>query len=230
MWITGIFMLLGLGTAALRPRALAEVSRQPTAAQLALQPNCQTVAADPQPPLNIRSQPHAASSHTIVGTVNNGAVLTVVATQSAWLKIAQPISGWVYQPLTSTHCTRTVDPSAGIVDSIGAVRKHPTLQVLDSAYDRFAAGQLQNALSLLQSVSPTDMAYPQAQVAYQAMSEQWHQGSLAYQAARAASRTGQWSTVLLQVQKVPDVRYWREKMTPLVKQAIVNQSHDTPVP
>jgi hypothetical protein len=95
--------------------------------------------------------------------------------------------------------------------------------VIDSAYDRFAAGQLQPALALLQSVPSSDATYPQAQAAYQTMSTQWQQGHTAYQSARRAIAQGQWQVALSQVKQVPDVRYWREQMAPLVQQAIVHQ-------
>lgn len=216
-WITVAVTLLGCGIAIFRPKAVAKVSTLTSTDQLALQPNCQTVATDPQPPLNVRSEPNATSSQNIVGTIRNGTPLTVVTAEAGWLKINHPLSGWVYQSLTFTRC-----PAANVLPL--AAERHPTLGVLDSADDRFRAGDLQAALSLLQSVPPTDMTYPKAQVAYQVMTEQWRQGNLAYQTAQAASATGQWQTVLRQVPKVPDVRYWREKMAPLVKRAIVNQN------
>ncbi len=221
-WITVAVTLLGCGIAILRPKAVAKVSPLTPAAQMALQPNCQTVATDPQPPLNVRSEPNATSSQNIIGTVRNGTLLTVVTAEPGWLKITHPLSGWVYESLTFTRCTAANVPPM-------SVEHHPTLGILDSADDYFRAGDLQAALSLLQSVPPTDMTYPKAQVAYQVMTEQWHQGNLAYQAAQAASATGQWQAVLRQVPKVPDVRYWREKMAPLVKRAIVNQNRSVPM-
>jgi hypothetical protein len=224
MWITGAVAVLGLGAATLRPKAMAQpIVVQPAtpaqlARQLALQPGCLTVATDPQAPLNIRTVPSAAQSGSIVGSVNNGTILKVVDVQSDWLKIAQPVAGWVHQPLTATSCAHG-QSSASALPAIA-----PTQQVINSAYDRFAAGQLQAALALLQSVPQTDATYPQAQSAYQTMSQQWHQGHVAYQSAQQAIAQGQWQVAINQVKHVPDVRYWREQMAPLVKQAIVNQS------
>ena len=208
--VTGSVTLLGVGIALLRPPAA------PNAKTAALGSHCQTVATDPQPPLNIRAVPNAATSQNIVGTASNGTVLTVVATESEWLKIAQPVAGWVHQPLTATRCATATQTAAAL--------PHPTLQVIDSAYDRFESGQLPAALALLQSVPATDATYPQAQAAYQTMSDQWHQGYVAYQSAQRAIAQGQWRVALDGVQAVPDVRYWREQMAPLVKQAIVNQN------
>jgi hypothetical protein len=214
VWITAAVTLLALGAATLRAKADAKGAALPATTTIALQPGCQTVATDPQPPLNIRTAPAAATTN-IIGTANNGTVLTVVDAQAEWLKISQPVAGWVHQPLTSTHC------AAGAVAT--AAMPHPSLQVIDSAYDRFAAGQLQPALALLQSVPSSDATYPQAQAAYQTMSAQWQQGHTAYQSARRAIAQGQWQVALSQVKQVPDVRYWREQMAPLVQQAIVHQ-------
>jgi Bacterial SH3 domain len=230
VWITGAVTLLGLGTAVLRPQLVANnkvSAAPPTAIQLALAPNCQTVATDPQPPLNIRTAPIATTSQNIIGTVNNGTVLAVVAAQPEWLKISQPVAGWVHQPLTATHCANAQGQAAApgtTAATTAAALPQPSRQVIDSAHDRFEAGQLQAALSLLQSVPQTDATYPQAQAAYQTMSAQWHQGHVAYQSARRAIAQGHWQGALNTVQQVPDVRYWHEQMAPLVKQAIVNQN------
>jgi hypothetical protein len=215
--VTGGITLLGVGIALLRPPATPKNAKVTAQAV-----HCQTVATDPQPPLNIRAVPSAATSQNIVGTANNGTVLTVVATEPEWLKISQPVAGWVHQPLTATRCA--TGTAAAPSDSTIAALPHPTMQVIDSAYDRFEAGQLPAALSLLQSVPPTDATYPQAQAAYQTMSEQWHQGHVAYQSAQRAIAQGQWRVALNGVKAIPDVRYWREQMAPLVKQAIVNQN------
>jgi Bacterial SH3 domain len=171
-----------------------------------------------QAPLNIRTVPSAAQSGNIVGSVNNGTILKVVDVQSDWLKISQPVAGWVHQPLTATSCAQG-QSSAAAMTAIA-----PTQQVINSARDRFAAGQLQAALALLQSVPQSDATYPQAQTTYQTMSQQWHQGHVAYQSAQQAIAQGKWQVAINQVKQVPDVRYWREQMAPLVKQAIVRQA------
>jgi hypothetical protein len=214
--ITGGVTLLGVGVALLRPTAAPKNAKVTAQAS-----HCQTVATDPQPPLNIRAVPSAATSQNIVGTAHNGTVLRVVAAESEWLKISQPVAGWVHQPLTATRCATA---TAAAPSQAAVALPHPTLQVIDSAYDRFEAGQLQAALSLLQSVPQTDATYPQAQSAYQTMSEQWSQGHVAYQSAQRAIAQGQWQVALNGVKAMPDVRYWREQMAPLVKQAIVNQN------
>jgi hypothetical protein len=226
MWITGGVTLLGLGSAVVRPKAIAQVSVNLAApTQLALSSkNCQTVAADPQPPLNVRAEPNAQSSQSIVGTVNNGTVLTVVSSQPQWLQVSQPVAGWVHQPLTNTDCGGSTKQSAATV-----TMQNPTVQLINTAADRFAAGQLSAALSLLQSIPSTDARYDQAQQTAEQMLTQWQQADRAYQSAHRAVHQGQWQVALNQVKQVPDVRYWRERMAPLVQQAIVAQQAENPV-
>ncbi|MBE9033066.1 SH3 domain-containing protein [filamentous cyanobacterium LEGE 11480] len=223
MWITVGVTLFGLGAATLRPKAFAKVSTQPSVIPMAMQADCQTVATDPQPPLNIRSQPSASSSQNIVGTAGNGTILKVIDAQPGWLKVSQPIDGWVHQPLTATSCANT-NGKAATTTTTTQQPQSPNMQVIGSAYDRFEAGQLQAALALLQSIPQTDATYQAAQTAYQTMSTKWHQGHVAYQAAQTALANGQWQVVLNHVKELPDVSYWRAKMAPIVKQAIVNQN------
>jgi uncharacterized protein YgiM (DUF1202 family) len=224
MWITGAVTLLGVGSAMLRPKAMAQpVSTQFAAPAQMASANCQTVAADPQPPLNVRSQPQAQSSQSIIGTVKNGTVLTVVSTQAEWLQIAQPVTGWVHQPLTNTHCNQYFVAAQNITPL------HPTVQVMNTAADRFATGELQSALALLQSIPATDQHHAQAQQAVNQMLAQWQQADRAYQSASRAVNQGQWQIALNQVKQVPDIRYWRERMAPLVQQAIVAQQAENAV-
>lgn len=218
MWITGGVALLGLGAAALRPKAVATVSSTPiTPSQLTQKPHCQTVAADPQPPLNVRSQPHATSSQNIIGTVGNGTVLRVIGHQSQWLQVTQPIQGWVYQPLTATNC-RSGNHQAIASTDFATPNISPSAQVIHRATQQFQAGQMQTALSLLESIAHRS---PEATSAYNAMVQQWQQGNTTYTAAQKAAKSGQWQTILQQVTAMPPVHYWHGKMAPLVKQAIV---------
>lgn len=61
------------------------------------------VVKDPQPPLNVRSK--AGTSNSLVGTIPNDTILTVVGKGevdgAVWLQINSPISGWVAKYLTS---------------------------------------------------------------------------------------------------------------------------------
>lgn len=63
---------------------------------------CTVVVADPQPPLNVRSGPGEASAQ--VGQLANGTALTVAEQQGGWLRITQPVRGWVSANMTRQDC------------------------------------------------------------------------------------------------------------------------------
>jgi len=71
---------------------------------------------DPDPPLNVRSQPDPTQDN-IVGTLENGTFLTVETEEDGWLKIVDPIEGWVAGNRTDNTCgekvTRIEFPEGG---------------------------------------------------------------------------------------------------------------------
>jgi serine/threonine-protein kinase len=161
----------------------------------------------------------------LISTVANGTPLQVTAETQGWLKIQSPVEGWVSQALTVTTCNRPglgTTPSA-ITAPQPSPPPAPTLQVIAKAQERFQAGQLPVALALLQTLSPSDAGYAQAQRLVQTLPLQWQHGQRVYQAAQGASQQRQWQDVLEHVRQAPDIRYWREQMAPIVKQAIIQQ-------
>lgn len=67
------------------------------------QKNCPVVVFDPGSPLNVRSMPKATRNN-VVGQLEDGTPLTVVAEQNGWLQISSPIQGWVAKKRTKTVC------------------------------------------------------------------------------------------------------------------------------
>ena len=65
----------------------------------------QAIVADMNPPLNVRSSPNVENSR-IVGKLKNGTWLSVQQEDQGWLKIIDPISGWVAKNLTETSCNQ----------------------------------------------------------------------------------------------------------------------------
>lgn len=65
--------------------------------------NCPIVVFDSESPLNVRSIPDTKTGQ-IVGTLNNGTPLTVIAEQNGWLQISSPVQGWVSKKRTKTAC------------------------------------------------------------------------------------------------------------------------------
>lgn len=65
--------------------------------------NCSIVVFDSESPLNVRSIPDTKLGQ-VVGTLNNGTPLTVIAEQNGWLQISSPVQGWVSKKRTKTAC------------------------------------------------------------------------------------------------------------------------------
>ncbi len=65
--------------------------------------NCSIIVSDPQAPLNVRSVPNAKLGE-VVGKLNNGATVSLVAEQNGWLQISSPVSGWISKNRTKTVC------------------------------------------------------------------------------------------------------------------------------
>lgn len=184
------------------------------------QVNCQTLIADPNPPLNIRSSPVAAEDNKIA-TLPNGTTLTIVDEQNGWLRINSPLQGWVYKELTVTSCIRPnellAQGSAGTPATAEGEQGH---QLLAIATEQYQSGRLDGAIALVQTVSPRSPAYPSAQHFIKQWQQDWHNAESRYYVAQKALRDGRWQDVLNQVGGYPANRYWRERLAVVVQQAI----------
>lgn len=214
--ITTVITLVGTVYAITKSR-LVEPPLRP--AQAAIQP-CQAQANDPQPPLNIRATPDDASDN-IVGTVTNGTTLTVINSHRSWVQISAPVAGWVYEDLISLSCAKAAATlSASALSSTDSDQGD---QIMVTAMSHYHAGQLSAAIAQLKTVPPSSTAYRKAQIALKTLPAQWQQAELQYQKATVAHKAGRWQDVINVVNKFPDIRIWRERLTPIVKEAIENQ-------
>ncbi|NET46824.1 SH3 domain-containing protein [Okeania sp. SIO2B3] len=69
---------------------------------------CEIVMAivdDPEAPLNVRRSPEVKEGN-IVGQLNNNAFVSVTDEQSGWLRISNPVTGWVAKNRTRSTCSR----------------------------------------------------------------------------------------------------------------------------
>ena len=66
------------------------------------------VVADPEPPLNVRSNPAVADGN-VVDQLENGTYLSVIQAQSGWLQISDPVSGWVAQNRVKSTCNQKLE-------------------------------------------------------------------------------------------------------------------------
>ncbi len=192
-------------------------------AQLVQASRCKTVVFDDKPPLNVRETPVERSGN-IVASLNNGEILTVVGEQDGWLKISEPTTGWVYQNLTRLSCddvpTATLTRKRVTDPTLAALPNDSGSRIYREAVSQFQAGNLTGAIALARSVSADSAAYPQAQIALKTMPQTWNQAENKYSTAREAAEQSRWNDILKIATEYPDIRFWREKLTPIVKKAI----------
>ncbi len=194
-------------------------SRQ-TATTTSGQFTCQTIIADPNPPLNVRSSPVVAPDNKLA-TLPNGTPLSVVDENQGWLRITSPIQGWVYKELTVTSCVNPADPLAAQPQTATEVATMDEgAKLLAIATEQYQSGNLTGALSLLKTISPQSAAHLPAQLFLRQWELDWNEAESDYYTAQKALREQRWQAVLDQVNGYPDIRYWREKLAPVVQQAM----------
>jgi len=222
--LTAAVTLAGTVYAVTSPRSMV---KRAESAQTIQASSCKTVVFDDKPPLNVRDTP-VERSGSIVASLNNGEILTVVAQREGWLKISAPAVGWVYENLTRKTCDsdppRATLTRKQISDPVLArLPDDPGSRLYREAVSQFQAGNLTGALTLAKSVSADSAAYPQAQTALKIMPHTWNQASSKYNTALKAEEQSRWKDILKIATEFPDIRYWREKLAPIVKRAIQMQ-------
>ncbi len=186
---------------------------------------CLTIVNDPQPPLNVRAAP-SDRFNNIIGTIPDGEIVTVIARQKGWLQVNASISGWVDQSLTKTICDKAEQAE---LTKASAMKAAGGEKILADAIEDYQSGDLNSAVKLLKTIPEDSPAYAQAQVALNTMPTQWKRAKSLYSNAQVALKENRSADVLKLVNEIPDIRYWREKFTPLVKQAIYHQKHGAAV-
>ena len=223
--VTAMSIVAGAGYVSLKPQpnpsmaaqALSETA-QLSSDSLAAFKGCLTIVSDPQPPLNVRAAP-TDRFNNIVGGVEDGNPVTVIGKQRGWLQISAPVPGWVDKSLTKTICDQA--EQAELAKS--AVKTDVGHRVLAEAIAAYQSGDLNSAIKLIKTIPKDSSVYAQAQVSLKMMPKQWRRAKSLYSNAQTALKESRAADVLKLVEEIPDIRYWREKFTPLVKQAIYYQ-------
>jgi hypothetical protein len=180
---------------------------------------CLTIVTDPNPPLNVRSSPILAPDN-IVSRLQNGTQVSVVGEHSGWLKINVPVDGWIFGGLTVNTCTLAAQDTSDA--KVGDVSQHDA-NILAVAEAQYQGGNYEAAIALLKAIQPTSTTYEQAQARLAQFPGEWRTAESQYRKAELAFKARQWSEVLKVVEDFPDIRYWRERLTPLVTEAIAQQ-------
>lgn len=228
--VTAMIIVVGTGYVFLKPQPNSSTAAQPPsetaqspADPLAAFRGCLTIVNDPQPPLNVRAAPTDRFDN-IIGKVEDGNPVMVIGKQRGWLQISTPVPGWVDKSLTKTICDQA--EQAELEKSI-AIKTDVGNRVLAEAIEEYQSGDLTSAIKLMKTIPEDSSVYAQAQVALKTMPNEWKRAKSLYGKAQTALKENKAEDVLKLVGEVPDVRYWRQKFTPLVKQAIYYQQHGT---
>ncbi len=229
-WVTAVITVAGTVYIFLSPRPNPSTASQPLVqlssdTTLAAFKGCLTIVNDPQPPLNVRAAP-TARFNNIVGTVEDEETVTVIGRQAGWLQVSAPISGWVDQSLTKTICDKAEQAD---LTKASAMKAKGGERILADAIADYQSGDLDAAIKLLKTIPEDSPAYAQAQVALNTMPTQWKRAKSLYGNAQVALKENRAADILKLVNEIPDIRYWKEKFTPLVKQAIASQKQGTAV-
>jgi serine/threonine-protein kinase len=94
------------------------------------------------------------------------------------------------------------------------------MNTLAEATEYYHSGNLEGAIALAQTISADNSSYRLAQGAIVQWQQDWKMAETEYYASQKAFREGRWQDVLTKVKSFPDNRFWRAKLTPLVKAAI----------
>ncbi|MCC5620695.1 serine/threonine-protein kinase [Nostoc sp. CHAB 5715] len=110
----------------------------------------------------------------------------------------------------------------GVYSLINAAPAYSETETLSKATKEYQAGDLEEAIALVKSISPHSNVYPEAQATIEEWQEQWQIAAQQYQIAQTAFNESKWSDVLHAVAKIPNILYWQSKTDKLVQQAYVN--------
>lgn len=187
--------------------------------------DCITLVADPNPPLNVRAKP-MINSQNIVGQLYPGMRISVVRQQDDWFLLDAPISGWIYKNLTVTSCSSEARLWADGQNSTSSVDSGPGLLAI--AAEQYQAGNLDAAIALAQAIQENSAVYHQARSDSLQWQKNWQLAQNEFYAAQFDLREGRWQAVLDRVPTFPKNRYWRERLTPLVRKAMAEQYSSKP--
>lgn len=219
---------------------------------------------------NIRSEPSAINSDTIVKTVNTNTKFEVTGkrTQRGWteVKLNSGNLAWAHSDVIANNqqwlsCLRDqgiaiktvndntlittrplpqVKPTPSKIATSSSKKSNPfssepftsdsdnSNQVLQEAKKKYESGDLQGAIALLRSVPKTASSSFKETAAMVAQWQQdWAKADALFNDINTALAQGQWDKVLeyqKQPEKLPNIKYWQDKLEPLFKKAAENIS------
>jgi hypothetical protein len=98
-----------------------------------------------------------------------------------------------------------------------------SVKTLALATEQYHAGNLNAAIALAQTIPLTDPTHSLAQTTIAQWQQDWQHAEDEFYRAQSALSQGKPQEVLATVQTFPANRFWRERLTPIVKKAIKQQ-------
>ncbi|BAY26611.1 serine/threonine protein kinase [Calothrix sp. NIES-2100] len=118
------------------------------------------------------------------------------------------------------------EPFTGGTEKSESQSKDNSAQVLESARKKYESGDLIGAIALLKSVPQTAAAdFKETGVMIAQWQQDWAKADALFNEINAAIDKGQWDKVLdykKHPEKLPNIKYWQDKLAPLFKQAADN--------
>ncbi len=96
------------------------------------------------------------------------------------------------------------------------------LGTLAEANQKYQAGDLPEAVKLVESIKPDSAAYQEAQTTISEWTEDWQKASVQFQAIKIAFEQNQWSNVLDLSAHIPNIAFWEQKVAPMANEAQAN--------
>lgn len=109
--------------------------------------------------------------------------------------------------------------SFGLYYLLHPTPSNPGLDVLLKAAKEYQAGNLDEAISLAQSVPLDSSAYQESLIALQEWRQEWNLAADQFKAVEQAFNEGRWRDVLKEARKTPNIAVWQQKIEPFVEQA-----------
>ncbi|NEO25826.1 MAG: hypothetical protein F6K03_02730, partial [Kamptonema sp. SIO4C4] len=107
----------------------------------------------------------------------------------------------------------------GIYTLVDGRATEPGERRLAEAQKAFHDGDLEEAISIAQSVPLDSPVYQYSQTAIAQWQSDWSTASVHYNAAQKAFNQEDWQTVLTEASQVPQIAYWQQKLQPLLEKA-----------
>ncbi len=97
---------------------------------------------------------------------------------------------------------------------------------LVQAQEKYQAGNIQEAVTLAESISSNSATYKDAQVAITQWQKDWQNAKTQFEAIQKAFDQRQWLNVVEEASRTPNITFWQQKIQPLVSQARANLETD----